>query len=73
MATATRSSSSIGAALERSRLEHRARRIEQVLSALKERRDLGPQTGGRPASLDQAIAGFGAELSAVRAQLRRMH
>jgi hypothetical protein len=72
MPTATRDPKTIGADLERRRLQHRARRIEHVIVVLRERRALGIQSGSRPAALDQAIAGFGAELASVRERLVRM-
>jgi hypothetical protein len=72
MPTATRDPQTIGADLERRRLQHRALRIERVLVVLQERKTLGLRSGSRPAALDQAIAGFGAELAAVRERLVRM-
>ena len=72
MATTGMECRPIGVDLERRRLQHRARRIERVIAVLQQRRSTGTPTGSRPAALDQAIAGFGAELASVRARLVRM-
>jgi hypothetical protein len=71
MSTHATEATPIGSELERARLEHRARRIERVLGVLRERRT-GAHTGPRSAALDQAIAGFGEELGAIRSRLRRL-
>ena len=63
---------SLGADLERSRLEHRARRIERVLAVLRDQRIRSDETGRRPIALDQAIGAFGEEFGAVRARLRML-
>jgi hypothetical protein len=56
----------------RRRLQHRARRIEQVLSVLRERRSHAGGAGERPVALDRAIAGVGGEVASVRSRLRKM-
>jgi len=64
---------SLGGYLERSRLEHRARRIERALAVLRERRRAHAAYGGEPpAPLDHAISDFGRELSRVRTRLRAL-
>jgi hypothetical protein len=62
----------LGAQLERTRLVHRARRIERVLVVLRHQRLRARERGQAPAGLDQAIAGFGDELGDVRDRLRAM-
>ncbi len=64
----------IAVALERDRLEHRLRRMERVLSALRDRavfRDA--EIGTQPPALRHAIAGFEDELAAVRQRLDQLH
>jgi hypothetical protein len=63
---------SLGAHLERTRLQHRARRIERVLVVLRDQRRRASDRGRSPAALDQAIAGFGDELGEVRRRLLRL-
>jgi hypothetical protein len=70
----------LGALLERTRLEHRAARLESVLSALRARaRDYAeavgtPEAEGTlPASLRRAMADFDGELRAVRRRLLHAH
>ena len=56
----------LGAALERQRLEHRARRLERVLAALEDRyvyRD------SLPPAMREAIHDFRSELDAVERRL----
>jgi hypothetical protein len=62
----------LGAQLERTRLEHRARRIERVLVVLRHQRQDARDRGRVPAGLDHAIVGFGEELGDVRGRLRAM-
>jgi hypothetical protein len=62
----------LGVQLERTRLEHRARRIERVLVVLRHQRRQARDCGRSPAALDHAIAGFGEELGDVRDRLRAM-
>jgi hypothetical protein len=64
--------STLGAQLERTRLEHRARRIERVLVVLRHQRLRARDRGQAPAGLDHAIAGFGDELGDVRHRFRAM-
>jgi hypothetical protein len=58
----------LAADLERARLEHRARRLEAAVRALKDR-----VHGGRPVprALTQALTEFQSELRSVRARLGR--
>jgi hypothetical protein len=64
----------LGALLERTRLEHRAARLESVLSALHARaRDYAEAEGTLPASLRLAMADFDGELRAVRRRLLHAH
>jgi hypothetical protein len=68
--TALPNPKSIGAALERQRLEHRARRLERVLAALDDRRLYREQAeSGTPPALREAIHGFRTELDAVERRL----
>jgi hypothetical protein len=60
----------LGAAVERSRLEHRARRLERVLVVLWDHRARADAASTRHAALGQAIAGFGDELRDAQARLR---
>jgi hypothetical protein len=69
--TATPPPPCIATDLERSRLEHRARRIERALLVLRGHRDRA-DVGRRPPALEQAIAEFGEELGAVKARLREL-
>jgi hypothetical protein len=72
MPAQTTDAPTLGAQLERARLQHRAQRIERVLRVLEARRTEGIRSGERPSALEQAIAGFGDELGTVRARLRRL-
>jgi hypothetical protein len=56
--------------LERTRLAHRAERIERVLTALRERHQERSLRGVVPAPLNQSIAEFAAQLAQVRAEQR---
>ncbi|HEU4976155.1 MAG TPA: hypothetical protein VFT50_13755 [Baekduia sp.] len=60
----------IGAALERRRLEHRARRVQRVLAALEDRVAARRGTGPVPGGLREAIRDFERELGRVRERLR---
>jgi hypothetical protein len=63
----------IAAGLERDRLEHRARRIERVLTALEERAVYRHAvTGITPTPLEHAIADFRRELGRVRRRLSEL-
>ena len=57
----------LGAHLERCRLEQRARRVEQVLDALHRRAREHPHPV--PSGLRRAIVEYGGELNAVRERL----
>jgi len=58
------------AEFDRARLKRQARRMEQVISALKDRAIYRhASTGTAPAPLRQAIAAFELELSAIRRRL----
>jgi hypothetical protein len=59
-------------ALERTRLEHRARRIERVLDVLRHQRRQARDRGRAPTGLENAIAGFGEELGDVQDRLRAL-
>jgi hypothetical protein len=68
--TALPNPKSLGAALERQRLEHRARRLQRVLAALDDRRLYREQSDGAiPPPLREAIHGFRQELDAVEHRL----
>jgi hypothetical protein len=68
--TALPNPASLGAALERQRLEHRARRLLRVIAALDERRLYRERSdGATPAALREAIAGFQSELGEVERRL----
>lgn len=63
-------SATLGARLERDRLQDRAARLDRVVTVLRARaRDYGD--GGAPAALRHSLADFQRELAAVRAQLTR--
>mgnify|MGYP001295898029 CR=1 FL=1 len=63
-------STTIAIQLEEERLRHRARRIERVLTELKDRAVYRHAvTGTTPPGLQRAIADFGRELDAVRRRL----
>jgi hypothetical protein len=55
--------------LERRRLEHRARRLELVLAALRDGAVPRAEALGAARPLRQAIAGFSSKLEAVRRHL----
>jgi hypothetical protein len=57
--------------LERARLEHRARRLRLVVSALRERSRAAAQGGSVPPALQRALSDFSGELAEVRARLGR--
>ncbi|HEX6388462.1 MAG TPA: hypothetical protein VFZ89_03420 [Solirubrobacteraceae bacterium] len=60
--------------LETDRLALRARRIEQVIAALRDReRVREAYDGSAPRPLRQAIADFDRELAAIRARRRALH
>jgi hypothetical protein len=61
--------STIGAALERRRLEHRARRVQRVLAALDERVAERRGSGPVPGALREAIRDFERELRSVHRRL----
>jgi hypothetical protein len=63
------SRNTIGATLERHRLEHRVGRIELVLHALKRRADAHAAYGEVPAALHRAISAFSQELTDVNHRL----
>lgn len=65
--TAVPNPASLGAALERQRLEHRARRLRRVLAALDNRYLYAEQT---PPALREAIHDFRSELDAVEHRLQ---
>jgi len=62
-------SGTLGARLERHRLEHRARRLRLAIAALRERRAASASAGRVPRPLQQAIRDFTAELSSIETQL----
>lgn len=56
--------------LEQERLRHRARQIERVVSALRDRAVYRHAvTGATPPALRRAIADFGVELDSIRRRL----
>ncbi len=59
----------IGDELARQRLELRAKRLERVVAALRERERLRARDGRVPAPLRSAMGAFARELSDVRRQL----
>jgi hypothetical protein len=65
-----RSTSTLGAELERDRLEHRVNRIAFAIAALRERaREHRRELGGAPMHIRQAIADFEAQSAALNARL----
>jgi hypothetical protein len=67
-ATLTRT---LGAELERDRLEHRVRRLAVAIAVLRERaREHRRELGGAPLHIRQAIADFEAQLADTNARLR---
>lgn len=61
---------SLGRQLERDRLEQRARRVRQVIRALRERAEARDTAGGTPRPLRAAIEDFGRELAELEHRLR---
>lgn len=60
----------LGARLERDRLQDRAARLDRVVTVLRARAyDYGD--GATPSALEHSLADFQRELAAVRARLRR--
>ena len=59
----------IGDELARQRLEMRARRLERVVAALRERERMRARDGRVPSPLRSAVGAFARELSEVRRQL----
>ena len=56
--------------LEQDRLRHRARQIERVMSALRDRAVYRHAVKGQtPPALQRAIADFGVELDSIRRRL----
>jgi hypothetical protein len=68
----TASPGTIGADLERRRLEHRAQRIEFALAALRRLADARTVHGPVPPPLRQAMAGFSQELAQVQRRLANL-
>jgi hypothetical protein len=67
------SSYSLGAELERDRLEHRVTRVTVVVAALRERsREHRRELGAPPRHLRQAIADFEAQIESMNARLREL-
>jgi len=67
--------STLGAALERDRLEYRVNRITIAITALREREDEGEQRGRRGTPqrhLRRAIADFEAQVDAMNGRLRAL-
>lgn len=72
--TETFDRSTLGYALERQRLEHRIRRVQEVLGALEDRVTLRGREHGPPPGLTAAVRDFSTELSSLNrrlAELRR--
>ena len=68
--TALPNPKSLGAALERQRLEHRQRRLKRVLAALDDRRMFREEADRTvPPALREAIHGFRQELDSVERRL----
>ena len=61
---------SLGHQLERDRIEQRARRVRQVIHALRERADARDTGGEPPRPLRAAIEDFGRELAELERRLR---
>lgn len=59
----------IGDELARQRLEMRARRLERVVAALRERERIRTREGRAPSPLRSAMGAFARELSEVHRQL----
>lgn len=62
----------LGLRLERDRLEHRARRLEEAILALEARREYRHSRGSVPLPLVQAIIGFREELRQTEQRLRTL-
>ena len=62
---------SVGQTLERQRLEHRIRRVEQGLAALEHRATLRTRQGAPP-PLTHAVREFSAELSRLNGRLAEL-
>jgi hypothetical protein len=63
-------STTLGGTLERTRLEHRARRMERVVRELRTRAEERRRRDGHvPAPLGLAISGFEEELQQIRRRL----
>ena len=58
--------------LEARRLEQRARRLEFVIGALRDRAGTYERRGSVPRPLDEAITGYSAELRSDRRRLKEM-
>lgn len=64
------STRTLGAELERDRLEHRVNRIAVAITVLRDRaREHRRELGGAPVHIRQAIADFEAQLAALNARL----
>jgi len=63
---------SLGRRLERDRLAHRARRLEQVITALEARRRYHEERDAAPLPLVQALLGFRDELRETERALRTL-
>lgn len=62
----------LGLRLERDRLEHRARRLQEAILALEARRRYRHERGSVPVPLVQAIDGFRQELRRTEQRLRTL-
>jgi hypothetical protein len=64
---------SLGAALERDRLEHRARRMTFAVGSLRQRAtESERKLGATPRHLQQIIVDFEAQIEAMNARLREL-
>jgi hypothetical protein len=64
---------SLGAALERDRLEHRARRMTFAVGSLRQRAtESERELGATPRHLQQVIVDFEAQIEAMNARLREL-
>jgi len=69
--TRARSAGSLGADLERDRLERRLKRVTVVAAALRQRAsEHRAELGATPRQLGQAIADFEAQITEMNARLR---
>lgn len=65
------STPTLGAMLERDRLEHRVNRIAVAIAALRERsREHRRELGGAPVHIRQAIADFEGQIATIDARLK---